>query len=224
MNKVLILEDDECLRKGLEISLRRHGYEIASGGSGGDALELVESSHPDLILLDVGLPEMDGFEICRRLRRQGWVMPIIFITVRDEEIDRVVGLELGADDYVVKPFCERELIARIGACLRRVNRSSMITGYRFDDVDVDFAQRTVRRAGRPVRLTDKEFRLLMYLIQRRGEVVTRDELLDRIWGYDTYPVTRTVDTHILSLRRKLDRTPPEPQHIRSVHGEGYRFD
>lgn len=155
--------------------------------------------------------------------KKGWEMPIIMLTARDQEIDRVVGLEIGADDYIVKPFSERELIARVRACLRRSHRAATLTGFSFDDVEIDFVHRSVRRGGKPLKLTDKEFQVLVYLIHRRGEVVTRDELLDRVWGYDSHPVTRTVDTHVFALRRKLESDPARPLHILSVHGEGYKF-
>jgi two-component system alkaline phosphatase synthesis response regulator PhoP len=225
MRKILVVEDDLLLREGLQIALEREGYVVASTDRGDQVLDVTRVQKPDLIVLDVMLPEMNGFEVCRLLRWKGIDVPIIMLSAeKQEEIDRVVGLETGADDYVLKPFGTRELLARIAACLRRFpSRGAVVTGYSFDDVEVDFEKRTIACAGRPVRLTATEFDLLQVLIKHRGQVLTREDLLNKVWGVGNYPTTRTVDMHVLALRQKLERNPHQPKHILSAHGKGYQF-
>jgi two-component system alkaline phosphatase synthesis response regulator PhoP len=225
MRTILIVEDDTTFRDGLAITLEREGYRVLSLDNGDTVPEVVLAERPSLVLLDVMLPGNSGFEVCRQLRWQGSDVPVIMMTAQKmEEIDRVAGLELGADDYLLKPFGMRELLARIGAHLRRYpDPATGSAKYAFDNVEIDFTQRTVSRAGRPVKLTVKEFDLLRILIRRRGHAVSRDDLLDRVWGSEEYPTTRTVDMHILALRRKLEADPADPKHILTVHGEGYRF-
>jgi len=225
MRTILIVEDDKTFRDGLSITLEREGYRVLSLDSGDTVPEVVLAERPSLVLLDVMLPGNSGFEVCRQLRWQGSDVPVIMMTAQKmEEIDRVAGLELGADDYLLKPFGMRELLARIGAHLRRYpDPATGAAKYAFDDVEIDFTQRTVSRAGRPVKLTAKEFDLLRILIRRRGHVVSRDDLLDRVWASEEYPTTRTVDMHVLALRRKVEADPANPKHILTVHGEGYRF-
>jgi two-component system alkaline phosphatase synthesis response regulator PhoP len=186
-------------------------------------LELAVSEAPDLVLLDLMLPGMSGWDVCREIRRRGLDVPVIMLTARGDERDLVDGLELGADDYVSKPFSLRELLARIRAVLRRPGPRQKFEEFAFGDVRIRLRGRQVFRAGREVRLTRKEFDLLRYLVEHRGEVVTRDRLLDEVWGYDQYPTTRTVDTHVLRLRQKFEADPEHPRHIVTAHGQGYRF-
>jgi two-component system alkaline phosphatase synthesis response regulator PhoP len=225
MRTILIVEDDKIFREGLVITLQREGYRVLSLENADSVVQTVQAEQPSLVLLDVMLPGNDGFEICRRLRWEGLDVPVVMMTARKmEEIDRVVGLEIGADDYLLKPFGMRELLARISARLRRYpDPAAPPETYAFDDVHVDFSHRTVMRAGRPVKLTVKEFDLLQFLVRRRGQIVSREDLLDHVWGYENYPTTRTVDMHILALRRKLESDSANPKHILTVHREGYRF-
>jgi len=192
---------------------------------GDGALDATLREGPDLVLLDVMLPGMSGLDVCRALRARGIEVPVVMLTARAEEVDRVVGLEIGADDYVTKPFGLRELIARINARLRReaARTSTRLGHFRFANVDVDFDAHQATRDGQPVDLSAKELDLLRMLVQRRGQVVTRQWLLREVWGYDQAPNTRTIDTHILRLRQKLEEDPANPRFILSVYGEGYRF-
>ncbi len=222
---VLIVDDDEDLAQGLEVHLLRDGYKVLRASRGQAGLDLALSGKPDLILLDVNMPGTSGLDVCRELRKQGIATPIIMLTARSEEIDKVLGLELGADDYVTKPFGVRELVARIRARLRRdpVRPSEQQPGYRFEDIEVDFERCRVTKAGQHVDLTPKEFEILRMLIRSRGQIVSRDKLLTEIWGYQVVPNTRTVDNHILKLRQKLEGEPGNPRFILSVYGEGYKF-
>ena len=224
MPRILIVDDEPAMVRGLEDNLRYEGYQTVAAGDGRQGLALALSEAPDLILLDVMMPGMSGWDVCRELRRRGVDVPIIMLTARGEESDRVQGLELGADDYVSKPFGLRELLARIRAVLRRPGPRQKFEEYAFGDVRIHLRSRTCFRAGGEVRLTRKEFDLLRYLVEHRGEVITRDRLLDEVWGYDQYPTTRTVDTHILRLRQKFEPDPDHPRHILTVHGQGYRFE
>jgi two-component system alkaline phosphatase synthesis response regulator PhoP len=192
----------------------------ATDGEQGLARALSEA--PDLVLLDIAMPKMSGWDVCRELRRRGVDVPVIMLTARGAEADRVLGLELGADDYVPKPFSLRELLARVRAVLRRPGPRRKFEEFAFGDVRVRLRGRQVFKAGREVRLTRKEFDLLVFLVEHRGEVVTRERLLDEVWGYERFPTTRTVDTHILRLRRKFEADPDRPV-IETVHGQGYRF-
>ena len=177
-----------------------------------------------MIVLDLMLPRMSGLELCRKLRAEGIQTPILMLTARSEESDRVIGLDLGADDYVTKPFSVRELMARVRALLRRTHSASTLPDeLRFQDVEVDFLRYIARRSGKAVEMTRKEFATLRFLVARAGEVVTRDELLNEVWGFECYPVSRTVDNHIAALRAKLESNPGQPEHIRTVHGVGYKF-
>jgi two-component system alkaline phosphatase synthesis response regulator PhoP len=225
MYKILIVEDEEELLRGLEISLSKEGYRILKATRGETGVKLAIKENPDLIILDVMLPGMSGLDVCRELRQKGIDVPIIMLTAKSEEIDRVVGLEIGADDYVTKPFSLRELLARIRVRLRR--QPPRVTKgpiqYCFGDVKIDFEKFVAVRKGRPLDLTPREFDILRLLIQCRGEVVTRDRLLDEVWGYEAYPSTRTIDSHILNLRQKLEDDPANPRHILTIYGEGYKF-
>ncbi|OGK99753.1 MAG: DNA-binding response regulator [Candidatus Rokubacteria bacterium RIFCSPHIGHO2_12_FULL_73_22] len=223
MPRILIVDDEPEIVRGLEDNLRFEGYETVSATSGRDGLALALREAPDLVLLDVAMPALSGWDVCRELRRKGIDVPVIMLTARGAEADRVLGLELGADDYVTKPFSLRELLARVRAVLRRPGPRQKFEEFAFGDVRVRLRSRQAFRAGREVRLTRKEFDLLVYLIEHRGEVVTRERLLDEVWGYERFPTTRTVDTHVLRLRRKFEADPDRPGLIQTVHGQGYRF-
>ena len=231
MTRVLIVEEDSSLVLGLSTALENEGYEVEVGRTGPEGLKLALEGHPDLILLDLMLPGMSGFEICKRIRDRRIKAKIIMLTSRAEEDDRVLGLELGADDYVTKPFSLRELLARLRAHLRSGEPTMplgspvpMPTEFRFGDILVDFRRHELRRANRPAPVTSREFRLLEYLIRHPGEVVTRAQLLDEVWDHDLGQTTRTVDNHILRLRKHIEPDPENPRYIRTVRGTGYLFD
>lgn len=222
--KVLIIEDEPNLVLGLKDSCEYEGYEVSVARDGNEGLEKVSAEKPDIILLDVMLPLMSGIDVCRILRTRGIETPILMLTARSQEIDKVVGLEVGADDYVTKPFSIKELLARIRAHLRRAAKQVVeIESFTFGDVELNFKKYAARKGGQALELSAREFEILRYLIRRRGEIVTRDQLLDEVWGYDSSPVTRTVDNHIAKLRQKIEQHPSEPRHIITVHRLGYRF-
>jgi len=221
--RVLIVEDDKALADGLLRTLRQSGYAADHAGNGELALRAFAEEHYDLIVLDISLPGIDGFEVLRQLRKHRQTGSILILTAHDAEADRVRGLDLGADDYVTKPFSLRELLARVRAVLRRPGPRQKFEEFAFGDVRIRLRGRQVFRAGREVRLTRKEFDLLVFLVEHRGEVVTRERLLDEVWGYERFPTTRTVDTHILRLRRKFEADPDRPAWILTVHGQGYKF-
>ena len=225
MSKILIVEDQEDLLKGLEINLSKEGYQVLKATRGDVAVGLALRENPDLIILDVMLPGMNGLDVCRELRQKGNETPIIMLTAKSEEIDRVLGLEIGADDYVTKPFSLRELLARIRVRLRRqpANTSATLSKYRFGQVELDFEKLRATRREQPLELTPREYDILRLLIRCRGEVVTRDRMLNEVWGYEAYPTTRTVDTHILKLRQKVEDDPANPQYILTIYGGGYKF-
>jgi len=222
--RILIIEDEPDLLRGLELNIKAEGYDVLTASRGEDGFARALTEKPDLVLLDIMLPGMSGLDVCRELRKKGFEAPIIILTAKTEEVDCVVGLEIGADDYVTKPFGVRELLARIRVRLRRrVAAVNLASRLKFDDVEVDFDKHEATRSGRRVDLTGKEFEILKLLSDHRGEIVTRDRLLDEVWGYEFYPTTRTVDNHILRLRQKLELNPSNPRHILSVYGEGYKF-
>ena len=223
--KILIIEDEADLVKGLKLNLTDEGYEVSWAFDGQEGLRKALEEAPDLIILDIMLPKMSGLEVCRELRQKKANVPIIMLTAKGEEVDKVVGLEIGADDYITKPFSIRELLARIKAHLRRDRRDlrTVPKTFIFGDVEVDFAHFKVKRRGRESDLTSLEVEILKYLIAHQGEVVSREALLDKVWGYEKFPTTRTIDNHILKLRKKIEDDPAHPAHIFSVYGEGYRF-
>jgi two-component system alkaline phosphatase synthesis response regulator PhoP len=223
--KILIIEDEEDLVKGLKLNLADEGYEVDWAADGAEGLRKAMEERPDLIILDIMLPKMNGLDICRELRKENISIPIIMLTAKGEEIDKVLGLEIGADDYMTKPFSIRELLARIKAHLRREKRERKTVPdvYRFGDVEIDFTHFKVKRKDKELDLTSLEIEILKYFIAHREEVVTREALLDKIWGYEKYPTTRTIDNHILKLRKKIEGDPSHPEYILSVYGEGYRF-
>jgi two-component system, OmpR family, alkaline phosphatase synthesis response regulator PhoP len=223
--RILLVEDEPSLVLTLTDRLISEGYEVEAVGNGDAAVDRAVAGSFDMVLLDVMLPGRDGFEVCRELRQHGLQIPIVMLTARGQVVDRVVGLKLGADDYVTKPFEMIELLARMEAIFRRARSplSSPAGTYAFGDVRVDFRRGEVFRDGAPVTLSALEFKLLSFFIQNRGALLTRDELLDKVWGYDAMPTTRTVDVHVASLRQRLERNPSRPEHILTVHGRGYRF-
>jgi DNA-binding response OmpR family regulator len=224
MKTIILVEDDPAILKGLEAALTEEHYRVLTAADGEKGLNLIRREKADLVILDVMLPKKDGFEICRELRGSGDSVPILFLTSRKEEVDRVLGLELGADDYVTKPFSVRELQARIRARLRRAGEIRReLEEYSFGDVHVDFRKHEVTKGTDPVQLSARELEVLKYFIQREGEVVTRDSLLDDVWGYDTFPTTRTVDNYILSIRKKIEKDPAHPVHLLTIHSAGYKF-
>jgi DNA-binding response OmpR family regulator len=221
--RILIVEDEPGIAFALEADMKTEGYIPRVAVTGDEALHLARAEAFDLILLDVMLPGKDGFEICRTLRREGLRMPIILLTAKAQEAEKVMGLELGADDYITKPFSPRELRARIKAVMRRVSEPDTEV-FRFGDAEIDFARCELRRGGKAVDLSALEFKLLTVFVRNRGRVLTRDRLLDAAWGSDVSLNDRVVDNHIVSLRRKLEPEPSKPQHIRNIRGLGYRFD
>jgi DNA-binding response OmpR family regulator len=221
--RILIVEDEPAMVAGLRDNFEFEGYEVISAEDGVAGLERALSDDPDLVVLDVMMPRMSGLDVCKQLKARRPSLPIIMLTARGQEIDKVVGLELGADDYVTKPFSIRELMARVKAVLRRASPQVAADIYRFSDIEVNIRGNEVLRTGRPVELSSKEFALLAYFISHPAETLSRDRLLDAVWGYDNYPNTRTVDTHIVHLRQKLEPNPEEPRFILTVHGSGYKF-
>jgi len=223
MPRILIVEDDRDIALGLEEDLGRHGCMVATVGDGEKAIQRGKEDAWDLIILDLMLPRKDGFEVCQQLRLAGVKTPIIMLTAKTHEAEKVMGLEMGADDYMTKPFSPRELRARIHAVLRRVSEESRGT-YRFGDCEVDFDRGEVRRAGTPVDVSALEFRLLAAFIHNRGRLLSRDQLIDAAWGRDTFVTDRVIDTHVWNLRKKIEPAPAKPSYIHSVRGMGYRFD
>ncbi|MHB9031839.1 MAG: response regulator [Anaerolineae bacterium] len=224
--KILIVEDDATLREMLEYNLQRQGYAVSTAADGNAALRQARESLPDLVLLDLMLPGIDGLEVCRILRRESQV-PILMLTARAEEIDRVLGLELGADDYLTKPFSLRELQARVKALLRRSQITSAAVSpeqFAFGDLVIDNTRRVVLRGGEPLALSPKEYELLLLLARHKGQVLSRELILERVWDWEYAGGTRTVDVHIRWLRAKIERDPAHPQHIVTVRNVGYRLE
>ena len=224
MPKILIVEDEESIRLPLEDNLRLEGYEVSSAKDGMEGLSMAQEENYDLIVLDIMLPKMDGFEVCKRLRQDKITTPILILTAKSQEVDKVLGLELGADDYVTKPFSPRELLARVKAILRRTQQTRQgIDFYRFGDIEVDFKKYEAKKGGNPIDLTALEFALLHFLIAQSGQVVHRNKILDEIWGENVFIEPRTVDKHISLLRKKLEDDPQNPKFILGVRGVGYKF-
>jgi DNA-binding response OmpR family regulator len=224
MSRILVIEDDPAILRGLADSLKRESHEVLTAADGEAGYSMIGQKHPDLVILDLMLPKMGGYELCRRVRAEGLTTPILMLTARGEEGDRVLGLDLGADDYVTKPFSLRELLARVRALLRRAQPPrALIDELRVNDVAIHFKKYEATAGGRPLELTRREFQLLRVLASRPGEVITRSELLDQVWGLDDYPTTRTVDTHIASLRAKIERDPANPERLLTMRGVGYKW-
>ncbi len=222
--KVLVVEDEEVMSIALRDGLESEGYFVQVAKDGEAGLRLAIEMDFDLIILDVMLPKLSGIDFCKQYRSSGRVTPIIMLTARGQELDKVIGLRSGADDYVTKPFSLLELLARIEAVLRRaLTKIEKVEAYQFGDVLLNFKKYEAMKSGFPIELSPREFKILKYLIEHRGEVITRDQLLDNVWSYDSFPMTRTVDTHIAKLRHKIETTPNNPRYLITVHGVGYRF-
>jgi len=224
MNKILIIEDDPAVSKGLEISLKKEKYETLIEADGEKGYQTALKLKPGLILLDIMLPNKNGFDICKDLRLSGHNFPIIMLSAKAEEADKVIGFELGADDYVTKPFSVKELLARIKAILRR--RSDIINEfdrYTFGDVSLDFEKLEARKGNKKLDLSLKEYEILKYFISKEGKIVTRNDLLDEVWGYENFPTTRTVDNYILMIRKRIETNPARPEHLLTYHSAGYKF-
>jgi two-component system, OmpR family, alkaline phosphatase synthesis response regulator PhoP len=224
VKRLLLIEDEPGLVLTLRDRLTREGYALESCADGESGLERAGREAFDLVLLDVMLPRLNGFDVLRELRKRGVDTPVIMLTAKGQVVDKVVGLKLGADDYVTKPFEMVELLARIEAKLRRAPAVGHPSeGYHFDDVRVDFRRAEVTKDGEPLGLSAREFQLLKYFIEHRGATLTREELLNEVWGYNSMPSTRTVDVHVAWLRQKIEPNPRHPQYILTVHGMGYKF-
>jgi DNA-binding response OmpR family regulator len=223
MKRILVVEDESAIAFGLQLDLKSEGYDVEMASDGETALQRARKEDFDLILLDVMLPRKDGFEVCRELRLGGTKTPIIMLTAKVQEAEKVMGLELGADDYVTKPFSPRELRARVKAALRRTMEDKS-QAYRFGDFEVDFARGELRRSGKPVELTALEFKLLAAFIRNRGRLLSRGQLLDLVWGHDTFVTDRVVDNHVVALRKKIEPQRSQPRYLLSIRGMGYRFD
>ena len=224
MKKILIIEDDPAILTGLEASLEEEHYEVSSSTDGLEGYEKARVEYTDLIILDLKLPGKNGEDICKDLRKEGISTPILMLTSKIEEMDKVLGLELGADDYVTKPFSVRELLARIKALLRRNSVvKSEIEECSFGNIYINFKNQEATKNKKPLELSTMEFKVLKFFIQREGAVIERIKLLDEVWGYESFPTTRTVDNFIFLLRKKIEDDPSKPIHLKTVHGAGYKF-
>lgn len=224
MGKILIIEDEESIAMPLQDDLTLEGYRVQTARNGTRGLQMARENRYDLIILDIMLPELSGFQVLKTLRAEKITTPVLMLTAKSTELDKVLGLELGADDYVTKPFSPRELLARVKAILRRAHAMDLeIDSIRFGDVEVDFRQYEAKKAGKAIDLTAVEFALLHLLVKHANEVLSRDKILDEIWGEEVYVTPRTVDTHVAHLRRKLEDDPARPKFILGVRGVGYKF-
>jgi len=223
--RILVVEDEPGILLSIKDEFESEGYTVYTAEDGENALEVTKEKSPDLIILDIMLPKLDGYEVCKRLRRESDTTPVIMLTVKDKEIDKILGLELGADDYVTKPFSLRELLARVKAILRRTEeRASDLTSYSFGHIELDFESYEAKKKGKKLEFTPLQFKMLKLLIQKNGKVVTRDDFLDKIWGEDNVLISsRTIDSHITNIRRKIEDDPSTPKHIISIRGLGYKF-
>jgi len=223
MEKILIVEDDPKVQRALQRLFGPEGFQVDTASDGPSAIGLFRSAPASAVVLDLRLPGMPGRDVCRELRQISPAVPIIVVSAVSEVMDKVLLLELGADDYVTKPFSPKELLARVRVALRRAGRPAASDAVAFDDITVDFAKMQLRRSGIDVPLTAQEFKTLKFLVQNPERVISREELLNEVWGYQHYPSTRTVDNHILKLRQKLEKDPGSPDHFKTVHGVGYKF-
>ena len=225
--RILIIEDDTSIRQGLEDTLRAKGYTVASADRGGEGLRLFGEELPDLVILDLMLPDTDGFDVCKELKAHSRDIPVIILTARGAELDRVRGLELGADDYVTKPFSLMELLARVAAVLRRANRGhaleAPVEAIGFEDVHLDFRRHEGTKDGRPIQLSDRAFLIMQVFARHRGEVLSREQLLEEAWGYSRELNTRTVDNHVVKIRQQIEDDPNNPRFLVTVHGVGYKL-
>jgi two-component system alkaline phosphatase synthesis response regulator PhoP len=223
MTRILIVEDDPAMSVALRDGFEFEGHTVEMAADGDEGLRAATRGDHELIILDVMLPKLSGLDVCKQLRANGQSTPVIMLTARGQEIDKIVGLKLGADDYVTKPFSFLELTARVEAVLRRVARKSVAEEIAFGNVRLDFRTYQATRSEQPLDLTPREFRILRYFIDHSNEVVSREALLNHVWGYDSSAFTRTVDTHMARLRQKIEATPGEPRHLITVHRVGYKF-
>jgi DNA-binding response OmpR family regulator len=224
MEKILVVEDDQTVQKALRRLFVSNGYNVEVAPTGLAGLESFRSAPPSAVVLDLRLPGMSGQEVCREIKSKAPSLPVIVLSANADVVDKVLLLELGADDYVTKPFSPRELLARVQASMRRASRLAAVPElFVFDDITVDFIKMELTQANKPVTLTAQEFKVLKFFVQNQDRVVSREELLNEVWGYQSYPSTRTVDNHILKLRQKLEKDPAQPLHFKTVHGAGYKF-
>jgi DNA-binding response OmpR family regulator len=223
LGRILVVEDDPAVQKALKRLFESEGYAVEIQANGKSALESFKIMPPAVIILDLRLPQLSGSDVCKEIKAQAPTQPIIVLSATTDVSDKVLLLELGADDYVTKPFSPRELLARVRAALRHTSRTANVSRVSFDGISIDFKKMEVQRDGKVVILTAQEFKTLQFLVQNADRVISRDELLNEVWGYQNYPSTRTVDNHILKLRQKLEREPGSPVHFRTVHGMGYKF-
>lgn len=222
--KILIIEDEKNMVEGLRFNLEARDYLVISAPDGETGLTRAAEELPDLVILDLMLPGINGYEVCKRLKETQANVPIVMLTAKSQEADIVTGLDLGADDYITKPFSVLELLARINALLRRSRPDPPVPEViHIGDLEIDFKSYRASKQGRSLDLTPREFEILQYLLERKGEAVTRDELLQRVWGYESFPFTRTIDAHIATLRKKIEEKPDKPSLIVTVHGKGYKF-
>ena len=224
MKKILIVEDERDMVTGLKFNLEARDYAVIAAYDGEAGCQKALKEQPDLVILDLMLPKLNGYEVCKRLKEKVPDLPIIMLTAKSQEAEIVTGLELGADDYITKPFSVLELLARINAVFRRVKSGSEIPEvHRFGDLEINFKKYYARKKGEPIKLLPREYEILRCFIESAGEIVSRDQLLNKVWGYDSFPNTRTIDAHIAKLRHKIEDKPEEPKHIVTVHGVGYKF-
>ena len=223
MDRILVVEDDPAVQRALRRLFEAEGYSVETAADGNSAVEQFRGGPPSAVVLDLRLPGISGREVCSELKQHSPAIPIIVLSAATDVSDKVLLLELGADDYVTKPFSPRELLARVRAALRRITRPTATEQCSFGDIHIDFTKMEVVREGNVVTLTAQEFKTLKFMVQNAERVITRDELLNEVWGYQNYPSTRTVDNHILKLRQKLEKDPANPVHFRTIHGVGYKF-
>ena len=224
MKKILIVEDEKDMVMGLKFNLEARDYTVITAYDGEAGYQKALEEQPDLVILDIMLPKLNGYEVCKSLKQEMPDLPIIMLTAKSQEDEIVTGLELGADDYITKPFSVLELLARIKSVLRRTKSTMPIPEvFRFGNLEIDFRKYCTRKEGKSLKLSPREYEILKCFIERTGEIVSREDLLNRVWGYDSYPNTRTVDAHIAKLRRKIEDKPEEPKHIITIHGLGYKF-
>jgi len=224
MEKILIVEDEKDMVTGLKFNLEARGYDVLAARDGEEGYNVALKERPDLVILDLMLPKRDGYDVCKGLKEEIPNLPIIMLTARSQEAEVVLGLELGADDYITKPFSVLELLARVKSVLRRSKSGTRIPeSYRFGNLEISFRKYTARKKGKSLMLSPREYEILKYFIEKQGEIISRDELLNAVWGYESFPNTRTVDTHIAKLRQKIEDKPDDPKHIITIHGIGYKF-
>ena len=223
MGRILVVEDDPAVQKALKRMFESEGYAVEVQGNGKSALESFQASRPAVVILDLRLPKLSGSDVCKEIKALAPTLPIVVLSAASDVSDKVLLLELGAEDYVTKPFSPRELLARVQASIRRRRKSEPVSTYRFGDCEIDFLKMIARKGGKVISLTAHEFKLLRFFTKNPERVLSRDELLSDVWGYNSYPTTRTVDNQILKLRQKLESDPASPRHLQTIYGAGYKF-